>query len=228
MTSRIWRDRDDWRDDRRKERKWADIRAYDADDIVTWLERAPSVHYWISEQLGREPRDFRTPDMWWDRWVTQTRVVLPHGFLLAGRDNVVTEIWDALASPPRAITVVGPSQEEALAIVCSSLLGDDEDVDALRARAVIVSAPGAWNRLLDSPHGLVLIPNFDDADIASARRPGHDLPVSVRRRHLGTPACRAVPGLGRPRLRPLAAHGSPPAPDGSPRPGVGTPGGRSV
>jgi hypothetical protein len=181
VTSRIWRDRDDWRDDRRKERKWADIRAYDADDIVTWLERAPSVHYWISEQLGREPRDFRTPDMWWDRWVTQTRVVLPHGFLLAGRDNVVTEIWDALASPPRAITVVGPSQEEALAIVCSSLLGDDEDVDALRARAVIVSAPGAWNRLLDSPHGLVLIPNFDDADIASARSKGHHVVIPLGR-----------------------------------------------
>jgi WD40 repeat protein len=35
----------------------ADVRAYDADDLETWLERAPSVHHWISEQLSREPRD---------------------------------------------------------------------------------------------------------------------------------------------------------------------------
>ena len=151
MTSRTWRERDDWRDARRKDGKWADVRAYDSDDLVTWLERAPSVHHWISEQLGREPRDVRTPDAWWDRWISQTRIVLPRGFLLAGRDNVVTESRDALANAPRPITVVAPSREEALAIVCASLLGDGDEVDALRARAVIVSAPGAWDRLIDSP-----------------------------------------------------------------------------
>jgi hypothetical protein len=61
VTSRIWRDRDDWREARRKEWKWADVRAYDADDLVTWLERAPSVHHWISEQLGGDSRDVQTP-----------------------------------------------------------------------------------------------------------------------------------------------------------------------
>ena len=40
VTSRTWRDRDDWRDARRKDGKWADVRAYDSDDLVTWLERA--------------------------------------------------------------------------------------------------------------------------------------------------------------------------------------------
>jgi hypothetical protein len=180
VTSRIWRERDDWRDTRRKEQKWADVRAYDADDLVTWLERAPSVHYWISEQLDRQPRDVQTPDKWWDRWVSQTRVVLPRAFLLAGRGNVVTEIRDALANAPQVVTVVAPSGEEALAIVCASLLGDDE-VDALHARAVIVSAPGAWERLVDSDNPLVLIPNFDDADIVSARNKGHHVVIPLGR-----------------------------------------------
>ena len=96
VTSRIWRDRDGWLKARRDEKTWADVRAFDADDIVTWLERALSVYLWISEQLGREPRDVRTPDAWWNRWISQTRVVLPRSFLLAGRDGVVTEIRDAL------------------------------------------------------------------------------------------------------------------------------------
>ena len=181
VTSRTWRDRDDWRDARRKDGPWADVRAYDADDLATWLERAPSVHYWISEQLGREPRDVRTPDTWWDRWVSQTRVVLPRGFLLAGREEVVTEIRDALAKPPLPITVVASSREEALAMVCACLLGDGDEIDAVRARAVIVSAPGAWDRLVDSAHGLVLIPNFDDADIASALTKGHHVVIPVGR-----------------------------------------------
>jgi hypothetical protein len=181
VTSRTWRDRDNWLKARREEKTWADFRALDADDLVTWLERAPSVYLWISEQLGREPRDVRTPDGWWDRWTSQTRLVLPRGFLLAGREGIVTKIRDALGQPPRPITVVGPSREEALAMVCVSLLGDGDEVDELRARAVIVSAPGAWDRLVDSDNALVLIPNFDDADIASALRKGHHVVVPLGR-----------------------------------------------
>ena len=181
VTSRIWRERDDWRDARRTDGPWADVRAYDADDLETWLERAPSVHHWISEQLGREPRDVRTPDWWWDRWVSQTRVVLPRGFLLAGRDEVVTEIRGALDKPPGPITIVAPSREEALAIVCASLLGDGDEIEVLRARALIVSVPGAWDRMVDSAHGLVLIPNFDDADVASALSKGHHVVIPLGR-----------------------------------------------
>jgi hypothetical protein len=181
VTSRLWRERDDWRDARRKDGPWADVRAYDADDLVTWLERAPSVHYWISEQLGREPRDVRTPDAWWERWVSQTRITHPRAFLLAGRDEVATEIRGALGRSPRPVTVVGPSREEALALVCASLLGEGDEIDSLRARAVIVSAPGAWDRLIDSAHNLVLIPNFDDADIASALRKDHHVVIPLGR-----------------------------------------------
>jgi hypothetical protein len=183
VTSRLWRDRDDWLKVRREEKTWADVRALDADDLVTWLERAPSVYLWISEQLGREPRDVRTPDAWWDRWIRQTRVVLPRDFLLAGRDSVVARILDALGQAPRPITVVGPSREEALAIVCASLLGDGDgdEVDELRARAVIVSAPGAWDRLVDSDNPLVLIPNFEDADIMAALSRGHHVVIPLGR-----------------------------------------------
>jgi len=102
VTSRSWRDRDDWLKLRRRQKKWAGVRAIDADDLVTWLERAPSVYLWISEQLGREPRDVRPPDAWWDRWISQTRVVLPRGFLLAGRDGVVTQIRGRTRPGPAA------------------------------------------------------------------------------------------------------------------------------
>jgi hypothetical protein len=70
VTSRLWRDRDDWLKLQRRQKKWAGVRAIDADDLVIWLEHAPSVYLWISEQLGREPRDVRTPDTWWDRWIS--------------------------------------------------------------------------------------------------------------------------------------------------------------
>jgi hypothetical protein len=80
VTSRTWRDRDNWLKARREDGMWADICVLDADDLVTWLERAPSVYLWISEQFGREPLDVRTPEVWWDRWISQTRLVLSAWF----------------------------------------------------------------------------------------------------------------------------------------------------
>lgn len=181
VTSRLWGERDAWRDARRTDGPWADVRAYDADDLETWLERAPSVHYWISEQLGREPRDAMTPDAWWDRWSRRTRPVLPLGFLLAGRDAAVSVIRHALIQPPQAITVAAPSREEALAVVCASLLGDGGEADDLRSRALVVSSAGAWDRLAGSRPGLVLIPAFEDADLASALGNGQHVVVPLGR-----------------------------------------------
>ena len=184
VTSRRWPGRDAWRDERRAEGRWADVRAYDADDLETWLERAPSVHYWISEQLGREPRDVATPDAWWERWSGRTRLVLPQGFLLAGRDAAVALVRDALSEAPRPVTVAAASREEALAVVCASLAGDGcdaDEVDDLRARALVVSGASAWERLVDSGSGLVLIAGFDDADLGSALRRSHHVVVPVGR-----------------------------------------------
>jgi hypothetical protein len=110
---------------------------------------------------------------------------------------VVTQFRDALDKPPGPMTVIAPSREEALAIVCASLLGDGDEIDAARSRALIVSAPGAWDRLVDSAHSLVLIPSFDDADIASALSRGHHVVIPVGRDARHADADIVVPLLDR-------------------------------
>jgi hypothetical protein len=52
---------------------------------------------------------------------------------------------------------------------------------AERSRAVIVSASGAWDRLVDTDNALVLVADFDDADVASALRKGHHVVIPVGR-----------------------------------------------
>ena len=182
MTSRIWRDRDDWRDARRKDGPWADVRAYDADDLVTWLERAPSVHYWISEQLDREPRDVRTPDS------VVGAVGQPDSCRPSSRASCspVATAWSPRSGTPsptprsRSPSSRPPGRRRSPSSAPASSATATR-FDALRARAVIVSAPGAWDRLVDSDNALVLIPNFDDADIASARSKGHHVVIPLGR-----------------------------------------------
>jgi hypothetical protein len=179
VTARIWPDRERWRDARRKTGRWADVRAYDAHDLELWMERAPSAHVRISEMLGREPRDVQTPDAWWETWSAQTDPALPLGFLLGGREGTSSALAHELAKPPQVITVVAASQTEALAVACASLVGGGDDVDGLRAKALIVSRPGAWGRLVDSDSPLVLMPTFEEPDVATALRCGHRVVVPV-------------------------------------------------
>jgi hypothetical protein len=54
VTARRWSDKEEWAAGRQADGVWRSVRAYDADDIETWLESAPAVHIWISIQLGEE------------------------------------------------------------------------------------------------------------------------------------------------------------------------------
>jgi hypothetical protein len=87
-------------------------------------------------------------------------------------------LTEALAQPPQVITVIGPSRDEALAVVCASLLGESGEVGDLAARSLVVSGGSAWNRLVDSAT-LVLIPTFEDPDVATALRKGHRVVVPI-------------------------------------------------
>ncbi len=55
VTARRWGAKDAWVAKKREEGHFRDVRAYDADDLETWLERAPAVHVWISRRLGKRP-----------------------------------------------------------------------------------------------------------------------------------------------------------------------------
>jgi hypothetical protein len=224
VTARMWDGRMTWRDARRAHGAWADVRVYDATDLELWMERVPSAHVRISEMLGREPRDARTPDAWWDTWSAQTDPALPLGSLLAGREDVSFALAQELTKPPQVITVMVASQTEALAVVCASLVGRSDDVDGLRAKALVISSPGAWGRLVDSDSPLVLMPIFEEPDVATALRRGHRVVVPVARdvrprgALVGIPpldrqqAAEALlaeyPALGRDRAERHAAHAS--------------------
>ena len=58
VTSRRWRDKRRWERERRGEGKWCDVRAYDADDLVTWLEQSPKVTQWFAGEVRRISFDY--------------------------------------------------------------------------------------------------------------------------------------------------------------------------
>ena len=67
VTSRRWPGKREWARERREQGPWADVRAFDADDLVAWLEQAPEVATWFA-QLGHS-----SPDM------AEIRKLVRHG-----------------------------------------------------------------------------------------------------------------------------------------------------
>lgn len=172
-TPRNWAGGKAWATDRARENKFADVKAIDAHVLEGWLQASPSVHYWISEQLGLRPRDAQTIERWWNSFRGRTTVLLPSAFIAAGRDTEVEELRTILTGAGRGdetITIRAPWLDEALAFLYATL---ETEAD-LRYRTVVVTDEGAWHRLAESTVPLVLVPIFEgEPDLSAATENGH-------------------------------------------------------
>ena len=54
-TPRKWTGKRRWIRERREEGRWSNVRAFDADDLVAWLEQAPEVSIWFARLIGKLP-----------------------------------------------------------------------------------------------------------------------------------------------------------------------------
>jgi hypothetical protein len=170
--------KDEWVSDAHGKGPWRDVKVLHADDLYAWLEQAPEVHVWVSEQLGLRPLDVASLERWWESWLRQTSPPTPGDLVLAGRRDAARELRRALQPDGQVVGVSADSRQEALAFLAAALLIDDPDdgfsaaIDPM-SNAVVVDSDRAWSRLAGTGRRAVLIPRFDDPDIAIAIRNGH-------------------------------------------------------
>ena len=53
VTPRHWPQKDEWANARKAEGPWRDVRVYDADDLVHWIEQTPAVGLWLASRLRK-------------------------------------------------------------------------------------------------------------------------------------------------------------------------------
>ena len=198
VTPRRWQSKNEWAVTKRKG-IWHDVRAYDADDIMAWLELAPSVHVWFSILLGKHPENVIDVENFWEDWSNATRPSLPPEFILSGRDEVAKQIYSWLVNPEEPIALKAESREEAMAVFSATIkkLPLNEQAQYL-ARTIIVFDQLAWNRLAASDRHLILIHAFESHDaIPRAMRLGHYVVVPLGRSDSTTHSTIVIPPLSR-------------------------------
>ena len=176
--------KDEWASRARGDGPWRDVKVLHADDLHAWLEQTPEVHVWVSEQLGLRPLDVTSLYRWWESWLRQTSPPTPADLVLAGRRNAARELRRALQPDGQVVGVSADSRQEAMAFTAAALLIDDLE-DAFSAvidpvsNAVVVDSDRAWIQLAGTGRRAVLIPRFDEPDVASAIRNGHRVIVPM-------------------------------------------------
>ena len=161
-TPRRWAGKNDWAKEKRDKNEWADVRAFDADDIETAFESAPAAHFWFSELVGLPVDGVRTIERWWDAFSQTSQPHLTPELVLAGRADQAAALLRLLEEETRLTTISAASPDDALAFVAATLLSTAEpNRSDLLARTLIVHEANALRRLDATTDLLVLLP-FDD------------------------------------------------------------------
>jgi transcriptional regulator with XRE-family HTH domain len=158
VTPRRWSRKNAWIRERKAEGKWLDVRAYNADDLLHWIEKHPSVGNWLAVAMGKLPEGVRQLEDVWDEWVRAPRWLINTDLVLADRDEEAARVHRWLREAPRVLAVQAESADEAIAFLRASLrqLPDDHRV-AHETRCLVALSAEEARKLADSISRLIIV-----------------------------------------------------------------------
>lgn len=184
VTARRWNGKNAWAESRRKEGRWRDVRAYDADDLEHWLESALPVHMWFSRLVGLPVDGADDALTFWEAYIASTQPELSADLALAGRTGVVEKIGQCLIERDEPLVLCADSSEEACVVLAAALQQlCVATLDAPSERVVFVHDSDAWRAAASTSGPLVLVAacDLDRAAIGSALKAGHKVVLPVGR-----------------------------------------------
>jgi len=182
VTPRNWSGRDRWCRTKRAEHFWKDVRAYDAEVLVQWLEQAPAVGAWLARHIGKYPEGATALEDWWDEWSSVTEPPLTPEALVAGRSEQLELIRRWLSSSPSALALQAVTTGEALAFLAALVktLPEHEQEFHLSRSLVAEDSRSFRHISVTARTGLLLISRFGEIEEAPlATRKGHHVYIPL-------------------------------------------------
>jgi len=165
---RTWAKAGSWEKSKRDEKKWADVRAIDADDLVHWIELYPSVGYWLASHLGKLPRGFNPLIDAWQEWRPATNWPLSPEIVLAGRDDEAMDLLKWLRTKPSVCSVQADSPDDAIAFLYASIdCLPEPHREFYLMRSVRVFDPESARTLGTSPSPLIIVMEPSEPGLAT-------------------------------------------------------------
>ena len=175
VTPNPWPEKKEWTKARQDEGLWQEVRVYDADDLVRWMEQAPAVGLWLAARLGKAPAGMRELEEVWEEWSLATQWPLTEDLVLSDRDQDAAETLRWLRDEPSVLSLQATTTEEVVAFVHATLSELPVDLAATyRARCVVATTAAAARALAHAPAPLILLLTDPEPGLArSLAKNGH-------------------------------------------------------
>jgi hypothetical protein len=168
VTPRHWPKKDEWAKARKDEGPWREVRVYDADDLVHWIEQTPTVGLWLATHLGKRPPCTRELDEMWEEWSLATQWPLTEDLALSDRDQDSAAVLRWLRGEPSVLSLQATTTDEVVAFFHATLGELPADLAAAyRARCLVATAADAARALANAPAPLILL--LTDPEPGTAR-----------------------------------------------------------
>ena len=220
VTPRHWPQKDEWAKARQDEGPWRKVLAYDADDLVHWIEQTPAVGLWLAARLGKRPPGTRELEEVWEEWSLATKWPLTEDLVLSDRDQDAAEVLRWLRSEPSVLSLQATSTDEVVAFFQATLSELPGDLAAAyRSRCLVATTAAAARALANAPAPLILLLTEPEPGLArSLSERGHyvlqvydERPVSrgevrtlARPSREGIASALTAAGIAEPRAKALA------------------------
>jgi transcriptional regulator with XRE-family HTH domain len=167
VTPRRWAQKEEWVKERRAERAWREVRAYDAVDLVQWIERFPAVGLWLAKLIERAPDGVRDLSDLWREWSLSTKPPLSTDLVLVDREDEGTRLLNWLYGEPAAMSVQAEAPGEAIAFLYASIEQlPDGYRDFYHTRAIVAADADTARSLADVATPLIIILDAPDPGLA--------------------------------------------------------------
>jgi transcriptional regulator with XRE-family HTH domain len=224
VTPRHWPKKDEWARDRRGEGKWRDVRAYDGDDLVHWIELYPAVGQWLATALGKRPVGTLQLEEVWLEWSLATQWPLTPDLVLSDRDEDAAEVLRWLRSEPSPLSIQGETADEVVSFFYAAIKQLPQEIgENYLVRCVVATTAESARMLADGIPPLIIVLLDPDPGLAQliAKRGYHillayggnpNLRGSIRK--LARPSQEGIEhalisaGIAAPRARSLAREAS--------------------
>ena len=176
VTPRRWQGKEDWVHERRAEKRWRDVRALDADNLVDWLEQAPAIADWFAKLIDKWPASgAKGLDAWWEDWAGVADPPLSPELVIAGRGRAIDDLAIWVDGEADSYTIQADTRDEAVAFLAAAARAKfDTWGESVLARAIVVETREAWQGLQPSTTPQILIRLFNEEVAAQvAVRAGH-------------------------------------------------------
>ena len=154
VTPRRWPSKNDWEEKRRKEKKWKDVRVYDASNLEEWLEQSIPGQAWFANETEIPSEGVRSLEACWQEWMTDCEPDLSSAlFAPAIKEGIAPAKRKLLNPPENSLIIRADSTLEALAFLYYLFSKDDFELLHLRDRIIVFDKPNQLTRLVSkSPH----------------------------------------------------------------------------